>query len=284
MPVAPGNDAWTVITQTLKSYGLGERSLSDWVLESLRVGNSIEQILLELEQRPEYDRAFPEIKLRNAEMASRGVQWEPIGPAEILEYRTRVAEMMKARGLPESFQRSDKVRELIVNNVSLAEVDERLELVSRRVAHAPPEVRAVFGEIFGQQTDHALYLAFTNADASLPALEDMVQAAEAGGAARRLGFGLSAAESKRVADLNLTYEQAVEGFSNLGAVRGLFNETLYEADDMKVGVEGIAAAFNTEGGEALGRRGEERAAETSGGLGAAASERGVQGLGAAGRR
>lgn len=284
--VPPNRDAWAIVTQTLAAYGLKEKSLQDWVIGSLKQGNPIEQILLELEQRPEFDRAFPEIRLRNEYMARSALQFEPIGPAEVLEYRTRAAELMRSYGLPRGFWDENRnFTDLIVKNVSLSELNERLELSSRRVANAPPEVRSVFEEVFGLRGDQALYLAFTNADQALPALEEMVQQAEAGGAARRLGFGLNAAEMSRLADLNISYGQAVEGFAQLSERRGLFDETLYETDDFTVGDEGVSAAFATgDDTMALQRRGEARRAETSGAGSALTEERGVTGLGAAGRR
>jgi hypothetical protein len=279
-------DAYSIIIQTLKGYGLHGKALSDWVIQSLKNANPIEQILLELEQRPEYDQAFPEIRLRREYMAKTGVDLEPIGPAEILEYRTRAKELMRSFGLPEVFWDENRnFADLIVKNVSLAELNERLELSSRRVQHAPPEVKAIFGETFGVNSERALYLLFTNSDKALPALEEMVQQAEAGGAARRLGFGLDAAAMARMAELNISYDQAVEGFGALAERRSLFDETLSETADFTVSDQGLAAAFNIgDDTQALARRGETRAAATAGSSGSLTSEEGVQGLGAAGRR
>lgn len=280
-------DSHVLLRETFARYGLGGESLATWALDSLIAGKGIDQILLELEERPEFRAAFPEIEERRRRSAETGVQFSPISPAEILEYRTQAKALMHTFGLPESFySNNSNFFELITNDVSLEELNSRLELSSRRVANAPPEVRAVFDEVFGTDSDQALFLAFTNTGTTLPALEDMVQMAEAGGAARRLGFGLSQAEMARVADINVSYDQAVAGFAELGRRRSLFDETIGESRDLTVGDEGISAAFDigSEGATALEARARSRTAETSGGTGSLLEQRGISGLGEAGRR
>lgn len=272
----------------MAQWGLDVDSLIDWADEKIRAGESIDKILFDLERRPEFDAAFPEIKARRERAAAQGIQLAPIGPAEILQYRVQGKQLMRSFGLPEIFWDENRnFFELIVNDVSLDELNSRLELSSQRVVHAPQEVRGVFEDLFGNayDADRALYLLFTDPDQALPALEEMVQRAEAGGAARRLGFGLSAEETSRLAGANLEYEQLLEGFGKLDVTRGLFDETLYE-DNFEVGREGIEAAFGLAGGaaETLTRRGEARKAETSGAAGAAEEERGLTGLGEAGQR
>lgn len=277
-------DAHSLLRQTFQRYGLGGSALATWALEAIISGKGIAQILLELEERPEFKAAFPEIEARRDRMASTGIQLQPISPAEILEYRTQGKALMASYGLPTSFYGSNSdFFDLIVGDVSMAELNSRLELGARRVAQAPPEVREVFGDIFGAAADQALYSLFVDVDRALPILEEMVQTAEAGGAARRFGFGLSQSEMETMARYNIDYEAATQGFQQLDKVRGLFDETLYE-DDFTVGQQGIAAAFGLEGQTALERRAEARRAETTGASGAATEERGIIGLGTAGQR
>jgi hypothetical protein len=280
-------DLQALITMTLANYGLTSPRLADWALEMLKAGKPIETILLELEQQPEYKTAFPEIEARRNRALAEGIQLEPINPAIILEYRTRARALMRSFGVPtEMWDRNEDFARFIVGDVSMDELNHRLSLASQRVYQAPPEVRATFFDLFGTDGDTALFSMFLDATKSEPVLENMVRQAEAGGAARRLGFGLTPAEMTRMAAANLTYEQVVGGFQDLDKIRGLFDETLYETEDYTVGNQGIAAQFGLEGGAAtaLARRGESRAAETGGASRAAASEVGVIGLGEAGRR
>lgn len=270
----------------MAQWGLDIPSLIEWADAKLRAGESMDKILFDMERRPEFDMAFPEIKLRRDRAAQTGIQLAPIGPGEVLEYRTQAKSLMRSYGLPPSFyDNNNNFTELIVGDVSMAELDDRLQTASRRVANAPFEVRSAFNDLVGIAGDEALFMLFTDVDRALPELENLVQAAEAGGAARRFGFGLSADEQLLMASYNIEYDRAVEGFANLDLNRSLFGETLYE-EDWTVGQQGVAAEFGLEGGaaERLKRRGESRRAETAGSAGGAVEERGAAALGVAGRR
>lgn len=273
-------DAFALLRSTFARYGLGGDALASWALDSLIAGKSIDQILLELEVRPEFKAAFPEIDARRARSAETGIQLSPISPAEILAYRTQAKQLMASYGLPTSFySQSSDFFDLIVGDTSMAELNDRLEAAAKRVVQAPPEVRQFFTDTFGYAGDDALYTLFVDTDRGLPALQEMVQTAEAGGAARRFGFGLSQAEAELMAGLNIDYDQAVQGFGKLYENRGLFDETLYEAQDFTVGQQGVAAAFGGEGSDLLQKRGEARRAETGGTSGGGFQQTGASGLG-----
>jgi hypothetical protein len=280
-------DAHALIRMTLANYGLTSQRLSDWALEMLIAGKPIETILLDLEQQPEYKAAFPEIEARRARGLTEGIQLEPINPAIILEYRTRARALMRSFGVPtDMWDTNEDFASFIVGDVSMDELNSRLRRASERVYQAPTEVRAVFYDLFGIDGDTALFALHLDPTKAEPVLENMVQMAEAGGAARRLGFGLTQAEMTRMEAANLTYEEMVSGFRELDIKRGLFEETLSEeGTDLTVGAQGIAAQFGLEGGaaEELARRGETRKASTAGSSQAATSEVGVIGLGEAGR-
>lgn len=283
-------DAHATLKNTLAIYGLGGPSLSQWALDSIIAGKGVAQILLELEQRPEFKAAFPEIELRRnlpPGNLNQNLQIEPLSPQMILDYRTKARAVMRSYGLPPRFwDENHNFQDLIVQGVSLDELNQRMEQGSKRVYQAPPEVRAVFEEAFGTDGDLALFQLFVDPERAIPELENMVQIAEAGGAARRMGFGLTLGEMQRMEAANITYEQAVEGFRNLDERRLLFEESLYERTDMTVGDQGVGAAFGIGGGDVteLERRAEEREASTRGKGGVASGNEGVSGLGAAGRR
>lgn len=285
VPTQSQRDAHALLRETFARYGLGGEALATWALDQIIAGKGIDQILLELEERPEFQAAFPEITARRQKSAETGVQFSPISPAEILEYRTQAKALMSSYGLPSNFySQNGDFFELIVGDVSMSELNDRLEIAAKRVVQAPPEVRQAFGDMFGYAGDQALYTLFVDVDRGLPSLEEMAQTAEAGGAARRFGFGLSRQEAELMASYNIDYEQAVQGFGKLSEHRGLFDETLYESEDFTIGQQGVAAAFGLEGQEALAKRGEARRAETSGFSGGGFEDVGAIGLGTAEQR
>lgn len=282
----PDAEGLALFRSQLAAWGLDQPSLIAWADELLKAGASYDRILFEMESRPEFKAAFPEIDARRQRMAQTGVQLSPVGPGEILDYRTQAKALMRSFGLPESYWGNPSVLfNLIVNDRSLSELNDYLELTQRRVANAPPQIAQVFGEVFGADRLQAMMLAFANDEFTLPALEDMVQTAEAGGAARRFGFDLTTPEMQRVADVNLSYDALVEGFTTLDQSRSLFDETISERTDLTVGREGLEATFGLggEGRRELERRGQSRRAETAGAGGELSEQRGVSGLGSAGR-
>lgn len=273
------------LMEVLSRYGLQE--MAEWVSQRITAGASPEQIQLEMYDQPLFKSAFPEIAAREALVKGTGVTLLPLSPDQILTYRNQARSLMRAYGLPPSFwDRHTDFMDLIVNDVSIEELADRLDSASTRVHQAPPEVRAYFGELFGAASDDALFAIFVDVDRSMPELERMVQRAEVGGAARRFGFDLEPVATGRLAEYGINYAQAVEGFSTLDLQRGLFQETISEEEDLEAEEEGVEAVFglDVESGAALRRRAETRTAESSGQAGGGQEERGVTSLGGAGRR
>lgn len=272
-----------MLTDLLARYGLS--SLTNWASQMIIEGKSPEEIELLLYDRPEFQAAFPEIEARRKQAEATGVFLRPISPDEILEYRSQARSMMRSYGLPPSFygQNTDFFN-LIVGDVSMDELNTRLDTVVTRVYTAPPDVRNVFNELFGTAADSALFNIFVDTKKALPVLEEMVQQAEAGGAGRRFGFDLTQSQMERIAGANISYSQAVEGFATLDQTRGLFDETIYEDVDLTAGEEGATAVFGLGPAGALTARAEARKAETEGSAGASAEREGVTSLGTAEQR
>lgn len=262
--------------------------LADWATKMLISGASEDEIALQLYDQPRFKQLYPEIDARRHARLKDGKLTTPqLSVDDVLNYRLQGKQMMRAYGLPQQFwATNDAFFNLIVNDVSLEELNSRLDVAVSRVYTAPPEVRSTFGELFGANSDNALFTLFVDPDRAMPELERMTQQAEIGGAARRFGFDPTPAEMARVAGYGITYDQAVEGFANLDVQRGLFNETILELENLEAEEEGVEAVFSLEGGAAgkVSKRAETRVATTSGQAGGGSDERGPAGLGGAGRR
>ena len=282
MPTAIGPQMQSL----LQRYGLGE--LTEWLSERIIRNIDEEQLMLELYDHPVFKRIYPEIEARRAKAEADGIVMTPISVDDVMNYRTQARSLMRSYGLPPSFY-SDNAAffDLIVNDVSVDELNTRLETVSQRVANAPVEVRQVWDQLTGGFGDQAMYAFFTDPDKALPELENMVQQAEAGGAAQRLGFQLTPEQMWRMQGTNLSYNQMLEGFTLLDETRSLYDESLFEEEnDFTVGEEGLEAAFALEGGAAakIANRAETRTASTKGQAGGLIEQRGPTGLGGSGRR
>lgn len=274
-----------VLRTMLARYGLS--GLTGWAAKMVREGASEDEIALQLYDQPLFKQVFPEIEARRKLLAEGKLNAQPLSVDDVLNYRRQGRQLMQAYGLPPSFYTDNSAfYSLIVNDVSLDELGTRLDTAVYRVRQAPPEVRDVFGELYGAAADTALFALFVDPARATPELERMVQRAEFGGAARRFGFDLTPAEMARADGYGLNYGQAVEGFAQLDTQRGLFDETLVELDDFEIEEEGVEAVFGLEGGAAdrLARRAETRVASTAGQSGGGGDDRGPTGLGGAARR
>jgi hypothetical protein len=270
----------------LQRYGL--EGLTKWASDALIQGLSQEEIVLQLYDQPTFKTAFPEIEARQQRAKTLGISLPPISADDVLSYRSTARQLLRSYGVPTGLWDSNAdIAEWIIGDVSLDELNSRLDIASTRVYQAAPEVRAMFDELTGANGDQALFAMFLDPAKAPTILEDMVQQAEIGGAARRFGFQLERERIEDVARYNISYGQAIEGFASLDEQRGLFEESLFEEGiDYTVSEEGTAAVFGLGGGaaEKLQRRAETRQAQTAGGRGGLTEERGATSLGGAGRR
>lgn len=282
VPPAPSPVALKAL---LDRYGLG--SLAAWADQVLIQNLSEEEILLQLYDRPEFKAAFPEIEARQKRAMDEGISLRPISAEDVINMRSTYRQMLRSYSAPPGlWDSNDDFFQWIVGDKSPSEVEFQLKLATERVYQAAPEVRQMFDELTGNQGDTALFAFFLDDQKAPAVLEEMVQQAEAGGAARRFGFNLSRPRIEELAAYNVDYGQALTGFAQLDEMRGLFEETLYEAVDYKAEEEGVEATFGLGPGaaEKLQRRAGERTAQTAGAAGGVREERGATSLGGAGRR
>jgi hypothetical protein len=245
----------------------------------------MDEIMLELYDRPEFKAAFPEIEARRKRSMDQGLVMAPISADDVLQYRAQARSMMQSYGLPAGFySNNDDFFDLIVGDVSMDELNARLKAASIKVATAPPEVRDAFAELYGDSSDQALFALAIDTDKALPELERMLNAAGVGGAGTRFGFDLDVSQMNRVAGYGVDYGAAAQGFGSLAEEKGLLDESIYETVDLNLDT-GIEAIFglNAESSRALQRRAEERSASTQGAAGGLLDQRGASGLGGAGR-
>ena len=274
-----------VIKQLLDRYGLG--SLAEWATGVIIDDMSEAEFQNLLYDRPEFKTAFPEIEARQQRAKQLGISMTPISPEDVISYRSGYRQLLRSYSVPPSLWDSNEdIAEQIIMDKSLDEINADMEIVSKRVMRAPPEVRSMFDELTGNNGDTSLFLMWLNPTKAPAALEELVEQAEIGGAARRFGFSPTRERIEELALYNIDYGQATEGFAQLDESRGLFDESLFETVDFTAEQEGAAAVFGTEGGaaEKLKQRAQTRTAQTAGSSGGINEERGATSLGGAGRR
>lgn len=269
-------DAMARLQQVLNQYGLGD--MTEWIRGALIAGKSEAEIQLELYDQPAFKARFPAIEAR------RAAGLTPVSPAEILEYEQRGRELMRQAGITgDQFTSSTYLQGIMTKDVSLAEIQSRLNDGLLRIKTAPQEVRNAFGTYFGTSGDVALAQFFLDPENAVPELERMATTAIAGGIGQRFQVQLTQQIAREIADTGVS-DSAIWGqFQKLDSISSIFNESISETEDLTKEGAGVGAVFGTQPGaaEELQRRVDTRLAAFKGGGGAAALDQGVIGLGVA---
>lgn len=257
----------------LDRLGLG--SMVGWARGQITRGKSQAEILLALQNTPQFKREFPEIEAR------RKARLSPLNAGQIVQYRQQVRDILNTMGVsPHVVQDKKLYQQLLISDKSPAEIERRMTRGYAEIAQSAPEVIDTFKRWFGDPTQ---YLATMVLDPKIGALEieQRASAAVLGGMGERFGFAFDKARAMELARAGVRPDQIRQGLGQLEELSPTFDETITEGEDLSAEDEGADVVFGLAGGEALRRRGETRQAATAGGGGAAIGQRGVIGLGAA---
>ncbi len=270
---ARNSDARARIQSVLREYGL--ESLGDFVWEQILAGKSDAEVLQDLRNTPEFKKRFPAIEART----KAGLA--PLSPGEYVAYERQARQLMRAAGLPEGFyDGNDDFTKFLTGDVSIAELNDRIQLGRQAAYEAPAEVRATLLRDYGISEGN-LTAFFLDPDMAQPLIEKQYRAAQIGGASTRTGFGLtSRMENERLADLGVTADQAQQGFSALSEQRELFTALPGQREETVSREEQLGAAFegNANAARRIQKKARTRAAVFSGGGSYASSNDGVGGL------
>lgn len=223
----------TLTLDANNAYNQLKRYLTDFKLDSLveplwnymiDTGvQSDDQLWLWIQDRPEFHTRFPAFKKLQEEGRA-------ISPVAYIELEKNYAQIMRASNIPNQFfDNADDFTDLIIGNVSPAEFQSRIEKGYKRVAEAGSLVRDAFKSYFGVEGDAALAAFFIDPDRSAPALERAVQSAEIQAAALSANSSVNLSYASKLADMGVTYDQAMQGFQRLNAMKSLFSSSVGEA-------------------------------------------------------
>jgi hypothetical protein len=255
-----------VIKVMLDQYGLG--TLGDWALAKYQNGESIEQIMAEARQTPEYQARYPAM----AELARQG---RAISEAAYINYETTIRDLSQQYGVPTAMYATPQgIAKMLVNGVSATEANERFQLAAVGAYSAPAEVKQAYQNLYGLSGGD-LIATYLDPDKALPLLERQAAAAQIAGAAYRQQTTADVTEAERLASQGVTYDQAVAGYGQAQAYQGLdFAAGMATTRDDRV-----AAAFGDAQAQRRVKQAQEaRDAAFQGGGGLAAGTAGVAGL------
>jgi hypothetical protein len=258
MPVGPQ------LESVLKQYGLS--SLTDWASQAIIKGWSEEQIMVELYKRPEFKTRFPGIFARET------ANLAPISVDEYLQYE----KVAQALGSTWALQLSkQEVDDLISNDVSPQELEERFNIAATAVHQADEETRLELGRLFNISTGNMMRY-WMDPKKELGDLQSQYRMGEIAGAALRSGYNnkLTNAQAYRLQQAGLTRDQATQGFGQLATMDELFSPLDFGEQDISQDQQIEFLAGDADVAEQIEGRQARRQAEFKGGGGPAAGEEG----------
>lgn len=189
-------------------YGLS--SLANKILELAQDGATEATITLQLQETPEYQMRFR----ANQERLKKGLT--VLTPAEYLNLEDGYRQILRAYGLRQ-FDNDDYVQQFISNDVSPAELSNRVVTAVQRVQNADPEISRTLRDFYGiGQNDLVAYV--LDPEQQFQRIERQVAAAEIGTAARLQGIEAGVGTAEALAAQGITQAEARRGYSTIADI------------------------------------------------------------------
>jgi hypothetical protein len=256
------------VQAAFSQYGL--QSLFGKVEEYARAGYNADAIALMLRSTPEYKARFPAMQ----SLMDKG---RAISEAQYIDYERNTASIEQRYGLP-SGMLMGHVTDLLTNEVSLSELNDRVTLASADSLMAPQDLRDTLRDYYGLDPDTALAAYYLDPDIAMPLLEKQSASARIGVWASRNGLsGVGASTAEGLQGLGVSEDQAKQGFGTVAATRE-FGAGRGDVASQDTRIQGVLGG-NAESAAAMERAGRARTGRFAGGGQFAAGKSGVSGIG-----
>jgi hypothetical protein len=226
-------DAIAAISALLSSYGIGDLSAS--ITEAVQKGYTSDTIQLIMQDPNSKDPLAVAFQTRFPANKARVTAGKPVlSAAEYLQAERSYTQVMQSYGVSNLATR-DKLNSFIANDVSAAEVSDRVGLAIDRVKNADPFVKASLAEYYPMLSQGDIVAAVLDPAEGLPSLKRKIQIAEIGGAAAVQGLktGLTsmseaskqfenvttgALGAEALASFGITQEEARKGYQTVASI------------------------------------------------------------------
>ena len=226
-------DAIAAISALLSSYGLGD--LSGAVTEAVQKGYTSDTIQLIMQDPNSKDPLAVAFQTRFSANKVRAAAGKAVlSPGEYLAAERSYTQVLQSYGVS-SMATKDKLSSFISNDISAAEVADRVGIAIDRVKNADPFVKAALAEYYPSLNQADIVSAVLDPVEGLPALKRKVQIAEIGGAAAiqglKTGLGsmsgmaagfenvtTGALGAEALASFGITQEEARKGYQTVAGI------------------------------------------------------------------
>jgi NADPH-dependent ferric siderophore reductase len=201
-------NAIDVLTERFQRYGLG--SLVNKIKELAVDGATEATITLGLQETQEYKTRFK----ANEARIKKGLQ--VLNPGEYLNIEDGYRQVLRAYGLKQ-FDTDDYVSQFIANDVSAAELSNRVVTAVQRVQNADPAISQQLRDFYGiGQADLVAYVLDPNQQ--FQKIERQVAASEIGVAAARQGLKTGVSVAEQLAAQGVTQAEAQKGYATIADI------------------------------------------------------------------
>ena len=214
-------DARSIITNLLRGFGL--QTLDKWAWQLVTKGATADMITDELYQQPLFKARFPGIFIRQ----EKGLP--AISPADYVTLEDDFYNLIHQYGLPASVLTPSFIGEqLIGNDVSPSEIQDRIVKGYAMVADAPASVQQTFKQWFGAAGTGQLAGFFLNPKNNADTLMKEAQMANIQGAGINAGVNIGKNRATQLAAMGDTYAQISSQLNKLTQTAGLYQANQQE--------------------------------------------------------
>jgi hypothetical protein len=189
-----------------------------------------------------------------------------LSPATYLALEDSFKSTMRSNGIPDSFyDKPDDFAQLIANDVSIAEFNDRISYVRSIVQDAPASVKNQMAQLYNV-SEGQLIAYFIDPEKATPILKEQERAARIGAAAKEnANIQLERTTAEDLAKRNISDSQAAQGFGNINQMGELTQAFTGEADISQQDIISAQFGFNTDAEKKLLQRRQQRLNEFKGG-------------------
>ena len=243
---AERTSAYNTLYDEFNKYGLGSL-VSD--VKNYLINSTFDpsEFSIELQKTDAYGKRFSANKDRLAKGLSA------LNPADYIAMEDAYQNVMRNYGLPASYYAKDSTGkqsgfdQLLANDVSNTELEDRIMTAQQRVINSNPEVLASLKSFYPDITNGDILAYTLDPKNALDAIKRKVTAAEIGGAATQAGLATGMNRAEELAKAGITKAVAKEGFETVagGAPRGgqlasIYGENPYTQATAETEVFGLA--------------------------------------------
>ena len=211
---ADRQSAYDLLLNQFQQYGLG--SLVEGIKGLIQENVSPSEFAIRLQNTDAYKQRFA----ANQDRIKAGLR--ALTPAEYIGLEDQYQNIMRNYGLPASYYSKDSLgtqagfNKFIANDVSAAELEDRIATAQKRVLNADVNVMDALKQFYPDITNGDVLAYTLDPTNALENIKRKVTAAEIGGAALAQGLGTDVNRAEDLAKYGITKAQAQQGYSTIG--------------------------------------------------------------------